>query len=114
MSSISRFKRSCLLGRLLLPTLLLVPLPSFSQSLWQLGENDPDAAAGSTANAETVDSVSARNLGRGGSGSGYSSDTPAGLGGLSMSLNGSGHFTASGEGFYGGIDLSNFEITCRV
>lgn len=114
MSLLSRFKRSRLLGQLLLLPLLLVPLSSFSQSLWQLGENDPAAAAGSKANAETVDSVSSRNLARVGSGSGYSNDTPAGLGGLSISFNGSGHFTASGEGFFGGIDLSNFEITCRV
>lgn len=99
---------------LVFPLLLILPISVSAKSLWGLGEDDSGATAGLTANAETVDSDSSRDLVRVGSGISYSSDTPADLGGLSVSMNGGGHFTASGEGFYEGINLSNFEVSCRV
>lgn len=94
--------------------LLALSVSGSAESLWPLGESDPGAVAGSGVGEETVDSVSSRNLNRFGGGVTYSSDVAADLGGLCVMLNGSGYFTAAGEGFYEGMDLANFEVSCRV
>jgi hypothetical protein len=91
-------------------------VPAYGQLTlnYPLGESDSGAVAAGAGNATTSDTAGAKNLSVQGSGSVYSANVPAAPSTLSMSFNGSGHYAATGQSFYSGLDLNNFEISVAV
>ena len=95
-------------------TVLLAPANGQLKLNYPLGEGDPGAVAAGAGNAATSDTVGAKDLSVRGTGSVYSSNVPAAPSTLSMSFNGSGHYSATGQSFYAGMDLNNFEVSVDV
>jgi hypothetical protein len=93
---------------------LLAPAHGQIQLNYPLGESDPGAVAAAAGNATTVDTIGANDLSIQGSGTVYSSNVPAAPSTLSVSLDGNGHYAATGQGFYSGLDLGNFEASVDV
>jgi hypothetical protein len=81
---------------------------------YPLGESDPGAVAAGVGNASTVDTVGAKDLSVRGTGCVYSSNVPGTPSTLSMSFGGSGHYAATGQSFFSGVDLANFEVSVDV
>ena len=82
-----------------------------------LGENDPGAANGVALNSTTDDAVGSHDLTRqdvGGTGGTYSSLTPGGASTLSAAFTGTQAYSATGSGFYTGMDLQNFSFSVDV
>ncbi|MBN8460706.1 MAG: LamG domain-containing protein [Verrucomicrobia bacterium] len=80
---------------------------------YKLGEDDPGATGGSALQATTDDSGAGdKDLTRQGSGGTYSTTVPLGGSTLSGLFDGSQSFSASGSGFYSGIDYGDFSFSC--
>ena len=83
---------------------------------WNLGEQDPGAAAGVPGNAFTKDANGTNDLAAFGTPT-YSANVPAGGSTLSMSFNGSSFYQGTGAGIsnlYSGFDFNNCSISCDV
>ncbi len=80
---------------------------------YKLGENDPGASGGSALQATTDDSGAGdKDLALQGSGGTYSTTVPLGGSTLSGEFSGSQNYSASGSGFYSGIDYGDFSFSC--